>query len=430
MSDRGINRRELVGGGVAAAGMLALGPEFWESLARPARRGAGPYGPLGPPDANGLRLPAGFSSRVIARGLQPVGTTGYVWHMFPDGAATYKASDGGWIMVSNSELPTPIDLPFDPPIGNPGEGGASAIHFDRDGGIVDAYRILSDTTSNCAGGPTPWGTWLSCEETETGQVWECDPAGVAEARVHPDMGVFSHEAVAVDRRTGFVYLSEDEGAGCFYRFRPRDRGDLSRGRLEVARLSRGAVEWLAVPDPSAQSGPTRDQVEGATRFRRGEGVWFDSGIVYLATTSDSKIWAYDARRQRMQAIYDPAKVKNPPLTDVDNITVHRRSGDLYVCEDNGAPDAYDIALITPGGRRHRRRRTVARFMKLTGPDHGEPGTDASSEVAGVCFNPRGDRLYFSSQRGLVTGITYEVSGPFRRLRRRRRRRVSARFARR
>ena len=414
--DPRISRRELVGSGVTAAGLLALGPEFWEALARPAEKGKSPYGTLGDADANGLKLPDGFSSRVVAQGLVPVAGTGYAWHLFPDGGSTYRTDDGGWILVSNSEVPTPVDLPIDPPIGNPGEGGASAIRFDADANIVDAYRILSDTSSNCAGGPTPWGTWLSCEETDTGQVWECDPSGETEAVVHPLLGTFNHEAACIDSRTGFAYLSEDDGAGCFYRFRPKRKRDLSEGRLEVAIVDeRGAVEWERLPDPSAASMPTRDQVEGATRFRRGEGIWYDSGTVYLATTSDSRIWAYDTRRERIKVLYDPELIEKPPLTDVDNITVAKRSGDLYVCEDNGGEDAFDIAIITPqvDSRRGKRAPKVSRFMKMTGPQHGDPSSEAVSEVAGVCFNPRGDRLYFSSQRAFAAGVTYEVTGPFR-----------------
>lgn len=411
-----ISRRRFVGTGVSAAGLFALGPAFWEALARPAETGRSPYGPLGPPDANGLRLPEGFTSREVARGLTPVGATGYVWHLFPDGGSTYSTEDGGWILVSNSEVPTPIDLPIDPPIGDPGDGGASAIRFDSEANIVDAYRILSGTSSNCAGGPTPWGTWLSCEETDAGLVWECDPAGEMQAVSHPRMGTFSHEAACIDRRTGFAYLSEDDGAGCFYRYRPKRRRDLSEGRLEVAVVAEdGAVAWERVPDPSAASVPTRDQVPGATRFARGEGIWYDSGTVYLTTTSDSRIWAYDTRRKRIKVLYDPELIKSPPLTDVDNITVAKRSGDLYVCEDNGGDDPFDIAIITPqvDTRRGKRAPKVSRFMKLTGPQHGDPSTEAVSEVAGVCFNPRGDRLYFSSQRAFGAGVTYEVTGPFR-----------------
>ncbi|HYH62408.1 MAG TPA: alkaline phosphatase PhoX, partial [Solirubrobacterales bacterium] len=115
-------------------------------------------------------------------------------------------------------------------------------------------------------------------------------------------------------------------------------------------------------------------------------------------------------------LYDPTLIKHPPLLNVDNITVASKSGDLFVCEDNGGEDPFDIALITPQVDRATGRPKapkVSRFCKLTGPQHGDPGTPLASEVTGVCFNPAEDRLYFSSQRGFVAGVTYEVSGPFR-----------------
>jgi secreted PhoX family phosphatase len=408
-----LRRREFIGAGMAAAGTLALGPEFWQSLAKPARAGDGPYGPLGSPDALGIRLPEGFTSREIARGGSPVGSTGYTWHIFSDGSATFATPDGGWILVSNSEVPTPVHLPLDP-LGNPGDGGAGAIKFSAAGEIESAYRILSGTSTNCAGGPTPWGSWLSCEETDDGRVWECDPFGEREAIVHDALGRFTHEAICIDRRTGFAYLSEDDGSGCFYRFRPRRKGDLSEGVLEVAAIGkRRRVRWIALPDPSAAETATRDQVPEATRFKRGEGIWYAKGFVYLATTGDSRIWAYDTRKQTMRPIYDAEKVPNAPLTDVDNVTIHKPSGDLFVCEDNGAPDAYDVALVTPGGRRHKGRRTVARFAQLTGTQHGDPDTEAASEITGVAFEPAGHRMYFASQRAFGVGVIYEVTGPFR-----------------
>ena len=404
-------RRDFLRTGLVSAGALALGPAFWrEALAAPAEPGRGPYGPLGPPDANGIRLPEGFKSRIVAQGGRPVAGTDYVWHIFPDGSATYRTGDGGWIVVSNSEVPTPVDLPGDLPVfGSPGDGGASAIRFRADGSIASAYRILSGTSTNCAGGPTPWGTWLSCEEVDEGLVWECDPRGQKKARVRPALGVFKHEAACVDPTRGHVYLTEDVTDSGFYRFTPRRKGDLTEGRLEIAKVGPdGLVDWKRLPDPAAKSRPTRRQVKASTQFQRGEGIWFDSGIVYVATTSDSRIHAYNTRTKRMRVIYDGEKLQNPPLTDVDNVTVSR-SGDLYVCEDNGGDDPFDIAIITP-----KPDRRVARFLKLTGPQHGDPNTPAASEVTGVAFNPSGRRMYFSSQRAFATGVTYEVRGPFRR----------------
>jgi secreted PhoX family phosphatase len=405
-----LRRREFIRTGVVATGALAFGPRFWEhALAAPAEVGESPYGPLGPPDENGIMLPEGFRSRVIARGEQPVPGTTYPWHIFSDGAATFETPDGGWIMVSNSEVPTASDIVGAPQIGEPGEGGASAIRFAAGGEIEDAYRILGGTSTNCAGGPTPWGTWLSCEEHEEGMVWECDPLGERAAEARPALGVFTHEAACVDPKRGHVYLTEDEGDGGFYRFTPLRQGDLREGTLEIAIVGGGGrVDWVRVPDPAATDVPTREQVPGSTRFRRGEGIWYDRGSVYIATTGDSRIHRYDVRSGQIEVIYDAELLADPPLTDVDNITVSR-SGDLFVCEDTGGEDPFDIAIITPGPHR-----VVARFLKLTGPQHGKGDTDLSSEVAGVCFDPSGRRMYFASQRAFVVGVVYEVSGPFRR----------------
>lgn len=381
-------RREFLQTGLLAAGALALGPSFWrDALAGHGAPGPGPYGPLRPPDAHGLRLPQGFSSRLIARGGQPVQGTDYAWHIFSDGQATYATHDGGWILVSNCEAPAFLG------------GGASAIRFDAAGRVIDAYRILEDTNLNCAGGATPWGTWLSCEEVDNGRVWECDPRGEASAVVRPALGVFKHEAATVDPRGRRVYLTEDQGDGGLYRFTPKHYPDLSEGRLEIAQLSvKGKVKWTDVPDPTATVTPTRYQVSGSTPFARGEGIWFDSGTVYVATTRDNRIHAYDTTGQKIDVIYDAAALVDPPLTGVDNVTVSR-AGDLYVCEDNGAAEL-DLGLITPAHE-------VARFLTATGPQHRR------SELTGVIFDLSGSRLYFSSQRFMSTGAIFEVTGPFR-----------------
>jgi len=384
----GLRRRDFIGTGLAAAGALAFGPGFWRQAlaAAPTTLGDGPYGPLQAADANGLMLPKGFTSRVIARANQPVGTTAYRWPVFPDGKATFAAPDGGYVLVVNSES-------------RPPDAGSSAIRFDRDGRIEDAYRILGDTSGNCAGGPTPWGTWLSCEEVDDGLVWECDPSKAGQGVARPALGSFNHEAAAVDPAGRRVYLTEDQSDGGFYRFTPASYPDLSLGRLEVALVAEdGKVSFQEVPDPAASDAPTRRQVEGMRKFGGGEGIWFDTGIVYFATKSENRVYAYDTVSERLEVVYDKqAFGKEPgPLAGLDNVTVSS-SGDLFVCEDG---DDLDMGLITP-------QREVSRFFKLDAPE-GD-----ATEIAGVIFDPSGTRLYFSSQRSGVFGITYEITGPFR-----------------
>ncbi|HVE67067.1 MAG TPA: alkaline phosphatase PhoX, partial [Solirubrobacteraceae bacterium] len=382
----GLRRRDFIGTGLAAAGALTLGRGFWsQALAAPARPGPGPYGALRAPDANGLMLPPGFSSRLLARGNAVVPGTGYPWHVYPDGGATFPAPGGGWVYVSNSESLAASGA------------GASAMRFRPDGSIDSAYRILSGTNVNCAGGPTPWGTWLSCEEYDLGHVWECDPQGRTSAVLRAAMGAFKHEAACADPRGRQLYMTEDEGSGGLYRFTPARWPDLSDGLLEVAVGAPTATRlgWARVPDPSALTGATRTQAPGMRRFASGEGIWWDEGVVYFTTKGDNVVWAYDTRTQGLDKVYDRAATPTAALRGVDNI-VANRAGELYVCEDGGD---MEIVLITPD-------RVLAPFCKLTGP------AAVSSEMAGVAFSPDGRRMYFSSQRGLDWGATYEVAGPF------------------
>ncbi|MEM8609706.1 MAG: alkaline phosphatase PhoX [Myxococcota bacterium] len=359
----------------------------------PAMSNIASLGPLQDPDENGVRLPEGFTSRVVAVAGEEVASTGYVWHGSPDGGAIYQTSDGGWIYVSNSELLGPIG------------GGVSAVRFSSSGDVTDAYRILGDTNQNCAGGPTPWDTWLSCEEREDGRVWECDPFGVADPIVREALGVFYHEAVAVDPQTQYLYLTEDRGNGRFYRFVPDNlvngMADLSAGTLQVAQVSgggpEGSVTWLDVPDPSAQSGMTRTQVPESTAFDGGEGIWYHDGVVYFTTKGDNRVWAFETGSSTLTVLYDAATSGNPILTGVDNVTVSP-TGDVLVAEDGGN---MEIVALTPDG-------TIAPIVQVVGQD--------SSEITGPVFDPSFERLYFSSQRGpsgnFTDGITYEVSGPF------------------
>ncbi len=384
-----MDRRTLLRATVVGAGTAAFSGSLWSgAFAAPAQPGAGPYGSLRSADANGVQLPSGFTSRIVARSRQRVGPTAYTWHDAPDGGACFAAGTG-WIYVSNSEISS--------------TGGASAIRFAADGAITAAYRILGDTNRNCAGGATPWGTWLSCEEVDLGYVYETYPTGGTAAVRRPAMGRWTHEAAAADPVRRVIYLTEDETNGCFYRFRPATWGDLSSGTLEVlvaGSATSGPVTWARVPDPDGSPTRTRNQVSGAKRFNGGEGCYYADGFCWFTTKGDNRVWAYDAVNQRIDLAYDDSLVSagTAPLTGVDNIT-GSSSGDLFVAEDGGN---MEINVITPSD-------VVAPFLRLPG--------QSSSEITGPAFSPDGTRLYFSSQRGTSGsssgGITYEVRGPFR-----------------
>ncbi|MEU1692395.1 alkaline phosphatase PhoX [Streptomyces hirsutus] len=384
-----MERRTFLRASAMGGTSAVLGGALWHSAAyaAPAQPGTGPYGALGAADAHGIRLPAGFTSRVIARSGQQVPGTSYTWHNAPDGGACY-ADGSGWIYVSNSEI--------DP------SGGAGAVRFSATGTVTGAYRILSGTRQNCAGGKTPWNTWLSCEEVDRGYVYETDPWGTKAAVRRDAMGRFKHEAAAADPVRKVVYLTEDVTDGCFYRFRPTTWGDLSSGTLEVLVAGSGTsgpVSWARVPDPSGATA-TRNQVSGAKRFNGGEGCHYANDTCWFTTKGDNRVWQYDASAQTIELAYDDSLVTggSAPLTGVDNVT-GSTSGDLFVAEDGGN---LEICVITPDD-------VVAPFLRVDG--------QSGSEITGPAFSPDGTRLYFSSQRGTSGsssgGITYEVKGPFR-----------------
>jgi len=205
--------------------------------------------------------------------------------------------------------------------------------------------------------------------------------------------------VAVDSLNRKLYLTEDQGDGCLYRFTPFSYPDLTAGKLEAARIisgKTGKVEWLEIKDPLASRTETRFQTK-ASRFKRGEGIAYFGGKVYFTTTCDNRVWVFDINSQIISVLYDDSNYISPVLTGVDNITVSS-DGSLYVAEDGGNMQV--VVIANDGG--------IYPLIELKGHD--------KSEIAGIAFSPDGSRMYFSSQRGKsgddLDGLIFEIHGPF------------------
>lgn len=401
---------------------LVLGPDLFRGAwaARAETTGDGPFGPPTVDTGFGFRVPGGFSVRAVAVGGEEVPGTGYVWHPASDGAGTFATPDGGWILVSNSEVNTD-DV----------SGGASALRFGPPGPdgvapVVDAYRVLGQdvgtpSAGNCAGGVTPWGTWFSAEENAGAQhVWECDPTGATPAIELPQLGTFAHEAAVVDPHTGIVYLTEDTGDSRFFRWVPAvtppfgERPDFDAGQLQVMALEgpeaptgAGTATWIDVD----AADPSTYRPDGSTSFVRGEGIWYHDRIVYWVASTFSQVFAYDTRTGTQEILHDPTVVGSQ-MNDADNLCVHPLTGDLFITEDAPQSVGIDVLVITAPDAEG--VRTVAPVIRAAAGEH------AGSEFTGPVFDPSGTRFYFASQRvtspndpaNVAAGAIYEVTGPF------------------
>ncbi len=373
-----INRRKFIGLGVGTLALAGLGASLHEWAQSPDAE-----------FVTHIRVQQGFSSRIIARsGERLIPNSYYRWHSAPDGGGCFAAPDGGWIYVSNSEL-------------TPG-GAVSALRFAADGGIIDCYSILAGARHNCSGCETPWNTWLSCEEHSRGIVWECDPYGIDKALARPALGLFKHESAVVDPLSGRIYMTEDRRDGGLYRFTSAQvalpaAADLAQGLLEVATLRDDKISWSRVPDPLATSNPLRYQVSGSASFNGGEGIDILGRNLWFTTKGDDRIWQLDLLDGRLGVLHD----LGGRISEVDDIT-HTAAGDIVIAEE-GSPLRI-LALPVGSGQ-------LVTLAEL--PGHRD------SEITGLAFDPSGERLYFSSQRGNTglgeNGISFEIRGDFRQL---------------
>jgi secreted PhoX family phosphatase len=419
------------------------------------------YGDLTPDPQGILNLPKGFSYKVISRQGDPM-TDGLLVPGKGDGMATFVLDKDRTILIRNHELSaTDVnegafggsqeflgkvskELFYDFGQGKlPSLGGTTTLIYNhRTQQVESQYLSLAGTNRNCAGGSTPWGSWLTCEEDvqrvgntaekDHGYVFEV-PAAAKPGLVTPlplkAMGRFNHEAVCVDPKTGIVYLTEDDSAGLIYRFLPNTKGKLAKGgklqalalvgqksadtrnwsSLTTEKLPANkpvAVEWIDMNDVEAPENDLRLRGfdKGAARFARGEGMWFGKNELYFACTNGGQISkgqifryvpsAYEGTAREKEA---PGKLElfvEPNNTDLvkncDNLTI-APWGDLIVCEDDSHPY---VVGITPRGE----------FYRLA-ENAGYP-----SEFAGGVFSPDGNTYFVNIQHA---GLTLAITGPWR-----------------
>lgn len=404
------------------------------------------YGELVPDPSGLLDLPAGFKYRAFSRTGDAMPRGGAVPGKH-DGMAAFGAGFYGNWLVRNHEIDTDDvledGLPAVPHVSGAtydpeGVGGTTTLLVSHDRRLLHERVSLSGTLNNCAGGPTPWQTWLTCEEDDSilakphGYVFEVDPLRGGNPEPIRGLGRFEHEAVAFDRR-GIGYLTEDAGAphGCFYRFLPAKplggRGSLHAGGKLSAMAVAGVttdlssvqtpglvlpVQWIPVPnpDPGADETPVREQAiaAGATPIQKAEGVWtgLDGSIWFVSSRGDGpdaedpedvsaavhggQIWRYDPRGQTIELVVIFAG--DSPFDGPDNITAGPH-GYALACTD-GEDDQWLVGINDAGEA----------FPFALNP----AGDD---EFAGATFSPDGETLYVNIQGS--PAVTFAIFGPWR-----------------
>ena len=407
-------RKFLTYGTVASASMAGILWHYRSRLFAPT------YAEVIPDPAGIIDLPPGFAYRILDRSGERM-SDGHLTPILPDGMACFEAGDKQLVLMRNHEIhiapAADRALAYDPQRG----GGVTRLVLDKQSGaLVSSNLVLTGTSRNCSGGPSPWG-WLSCEEIDEpghGYVFLCDPSSstLQPPQMLPDLGRFKHEAAAVDVLQQVTYLTEDHAQGLVYRHVPHApnrpfSGSLFALKLATSKrqqLSTGLVigdsfevEWVPITDPAADHHPTRVQGarQGAAQFSRGEGMWYHNDAVFISSTdggpdSLGQIFRLDIDRTghpdqlTLIAQSESRKTFDSP----DNLTVSP-TGQLFIAEDGSAPNLIRVMD---------HNNNVVPFAR-------NALNDGSSEFAGICFSPDGNLLFTNLQK---EGLTLAIWGPF------------------
>ena len=412
---KSLSRSRFLGAGVGA--MAAAGALGW--LYRPRSIGAS-LGDLVADPEGILNLPPGFSCQVLQRGGDRM-TDGLTSPEAPDGMACFPGDEETWVVMRNHEVHEGSSVDSTLGFSDNRGGGVTRLVVDRESGTLRSSNfVLTGTSRNCAGGPSPYG-WLSCEEVEEpghGYVFLCDASASTLQAPHklPALGRFPHEAAAFDEITGITYLTEDKSDSAIYRHLPNHPtkpfvgGELQALKVSSQdrfRLSEGPkvgdafdVEWVSVADPQALKASTRDQAHsmGAAFLSRGEGAWFAEGHVYICSTDGGpnrrgQLYRLDILSDGMDRLTLVAQAESEDsFANPDNITVSPW-GDVFLAEDGAPPNG--VRVLKPDGSLHHFARNALNGGK--------------SEIAGICFSPDGKWLFLNLQ---WEGLTLAITGPF------------------
>ena len=461
-----LSRREVLTWSALGTGAVALGNMGSLLAASPAVAAAPGIGEPVLDPAGILDLPAGFSYQIVSRAGDPL-PAGGITPGRHDGTATFDGPHGGLRLVQNHEISTADpnltlaapELTYDPKA----KGGTTTLTLDNRLKRVDEYVSLAGTWTNCAGGLTPWGTWLTCEETETkagltadrdhGFVFEVDPSTPAN-NVTPTplaaLGRFAHEAVVVDPNRGDLYLTEDASGpnGLVYRLAPNDRtqtyGALRNGGvLKAMNCSlRGtqvpdlsvfstpgttlSVEWVAVPDPLATTVSIRSQFSTTqvTRSRKFEGAWWGDAT---GNGEGSGHGRGDRKAEKAHIVCSFARVSDGSAAEHDGQVWGYDPDDqtltleLYLPLNpdtaSDIPDGPDNITVSPYGGFFLAEDGLGVQHLLAVDKNGAVTPFArnrlsTSEFTGVNFAPGGKALFANIQD---QGICFAITGPFNKL---------------